>query len=132
MQELKRLRKELQILQQERIHATWHTEQEKAISEFILRTGNINSLYNLRSNKEYGRKNSIRKIIHTNPDFFTTFSPVLMVNPVIATSILPLKENMFDLVIFDEASQLRIEDTFTSFIRGRYKIISGDTCVQDK
>lgn len=126
MQQLKKLRKELQILQQERIDAIWHTEQQKAISQFNLRTGNINSLYNLRSNKEYGRRNSIRKIIHIDPDFFTTFSPVLMVNPVIATSILPLRENMFDLVIFDEASQLRIEDTFTSFIRGKYKIISGD------
>jgi very-short-patch-repair endonuclease len=37
-----------------------------------------------------------------------------------------LKENLFDLVIFDEASQLRIEDTYSALIRGRIRIISGD------
>ena len=50
-----------------------------------------------------------------------------MVNPSVCGSILPLKEGLFDLVIFDEASQLRLEDTFPSLIRGKVKIVSGDS-----
>jgi len=38
-----------------------------------------------------------------------------------------LQQHLFDFVIFDEASQLRLEDTYASMIRGRYKIVSGDT-----
>ena len=49
-----------------------------------------------------------------------------MLTPEVVCSILPLKKNLFDLVIFDEASQLRIEETYPSYLRGKYKVISGD------
>jgi superfamily I DNA and/or RNA helicase len=86
----------------------------------------IKYLYNQRKNKVFSSRNSLRKIIHKDFDFFTTLFPVIMVNPSAATSILPLQQNLFDLIILDEASQLRLEDTFSSLVRGRTKIISGD------
>lgn len=49
-----------------------------------------------------------------------------MVNPIVANDLLPLKRGLFDLVIFDEASQLRVEDIYTAMLRGKYKIIAGD------
>ena len=83
-------------------------------------------VYNLRKNKQYATKNSLRKIVQHDFDFFTTVFPVVMMNPSAATSILPLQEDLFDYIILDEASQLRLEDTYTSLLRGKRKIVSGD------
>lgn len=86
----------------------------------------IKQLYNYRKNKQFESRNSLRKIIFSDFDLFINTFPVVMVSPVVASSILPLKENLFDLVLMDEASQLRVEDTYSSLLRGRTKIISGD------
>jgi superfamily I DNA and/or RNA helicase/very-short-patch-repair endonuclease len=86
---------------------------------------NFNALYNLRKNNA-GPKNSLRKIIEKDFELFTSLFPIILTNPVAANAILPLEQGLFNIVIFDEASQLRISDTFTSLIRGQYKIIAGD------
>jgi len=72
------------------------------------------------------KKKSLRQIIKQDFELFTDIFPVLLVNPSVCSSLFDLKENLFDVVIFDEASQLRIEDTFCALIRGRIKVISGD------
>jgi superfamily I DNA and/or RNA helicase/transcription elongation GreA/GreB family factor len=117
---------ELKSEQQKVIRYIWRFEQIKSITMFKEIRGKISSLYNYRRNSEYQRKNSLRFIIHTDFNLFTDFFPVILVNPVVASSIIPLKEGIFELVIFDEASQLRLEDTYSSFVRGKYKVISGD------
>ena len=86
---------------------------------------NLKRVFNLKGSKG-SKRNSLKKIIHENFDLFTDFFPVLLLTPEVACTILPLQKNLFDLVIFDEASQLRIEDTYSSYIRGKHKIISGD------
>lgn len=104
-----------------------HTWQENIHQ--LLQTADITELkylYNQRKNKQFAARNSLRKIIQHDTDFFTSLFPVLMVNPSVCTSILPLQEDLFDFIILDEASQLRIEDTFSSLLRGKIKIISGD------
>jgi len=58
---------------------------------------------------------------------FTDFFPVMMVSPTVCSSILPLTEGLFDIVIFDEASQLRLEDTFPALLRGKIRLVSGDS-----
>ena len=88
--------------------------------------GSFKLLYNLRKNRAHNRTNSLRKIIDKDFGLFTSIFPVILTNPLAADAILPLQLGIFDVVIFDEASQLKIEDTFTSFIRGKYKIIAGD------
>ncbi|MCA9355043.1 DUF559 domain-containing protein [Candidatus Kaiserbacteria bacterium] len=87
---------------------------------------NFRILYNLRKNNTHSRTNSLRKIIHEDFEQFTSIFPVILTNPLAADSMLPLELGLFDVVIFDEASQLRTEDTFTSFVRGKYKVIAGD------
>jgi very-short-patch-repair endonuclease len=84
------------------------------------------SLFNKKGNKGE-RRNSLRKIIQSDFELFTDFFPVVMVNPGVCSSILPLQEGLFDIVIFDEASQLRLEDTFAALIRGKIRIVSGDS-----
>ena len=49
-----------------------------------------------------------------------------MTNPGSCASLFPMEKGYFDYVIFDESSQLKIEDTFTSLLRGKKAIVSGD------
>lgn len=108
----------------EKINFIWNETIQNTLNTKEL--SEIKYLYNQRKNKQFSSKNSLRKIIHQDFDFFTTLFPVLMVNPSVCTSILPLQENLFDFIILDEASQLRLEDTYSSLLRGKTKIISGD------
>jgi very-short-patch-repair endonuclease len=86
----------------------------------------FNLLYNLRKNRAFNKTLSLRQIIEKDLGMFTSTFPVILTSPMVADSILPLKQGMFEVVVFDEASQLRIEDTFTSFIRGQFKVVAGD------
>ena len=47
-------------------------------------------------------------------------------NPDVASRILPLKAGVFDLVIFDEASQMPVEHAAPSLFRAKRTVISGD------
>ena len=73
------------------------------------------------------KRNSLRKIVNENFQLFTDFFPVVMLSPTVCSSIVPLVEGLFDVVIFDEASQLRLEDTFPALLRGKIKVVSGDS-----
>lgn len=107
-----------------KIRADWEERVGEMLAERPL--SDIRYLYNQRKNKVYTSRNSLRKIIHTDFEFFSTLFPVIMLNPSVAASVLPLKAGIFDLVILDEASQLRLEDTYTSLLRGKVKVVSGD------
>ena len=126
IEELNQLTKRLKKMQVDKIISHWLGVQKTVLEKFRLKGGNINTLYNYRKNKQNKRKNSLRKIIHTDFQLFSSFFPVVLVSPTVASSILPMKEGLFEVVIFDEASQLRLEDTFSSYLRGSYRIISGD------
>ena len=104
-------------------------ERAEQIVESKIKIGrNLKSLYNKRGSKGV-RRNSLRKIFKNKDgfDFFKRCFPVVMMNPTTVSSVFPLREGLFDVVIFDEASQLRIEDTYPSFFRGKKKVISGDS-----
>lgn len=86
----------------------------------------FNILYNLNRNSKFAKSNSLRQIINKDFELFSAIFPVILINPIAADAVLPMQRGMFDVVIFDEASQLRIEDTFSSLVRGQFKIIAGD------
>jgi hypothetical protein len=52
--------------------------------------------------------------------------PVWLVNPDVASRLLPLKKAMFDTVIYDEASQMPVEYALPTLFRSRAMIVSGD------
>ena len=106
----------------------WRGEQSRQVQLFHHEQAplKLHSLYNKRGNKGE-RRNPLRKIIGVAPELFQSFFPVLLVSPSVCSSILPLHPGLFDVVLFDEASQLRVEDTFCALTRGKYKIISGDS-----
>lgn len=61
------------------------------------------------------------------------FEPILKVTPCVLASpdsvarYIPVKPNMFDIVIFDEASQIRVSDSLGAMGRARSVIVVGDS-----
>jgi very-short-patch-repair endonuclease len=86
----------------------------------------LKKLYNLKGSPGSTR-NSLRKIINFDPISFTDLHPLILANPTTCSTLFPLQAGFFDLVIFDEASQLRIEETFSSAYRGKVIVVSGDS-----
>ena len=52
--------------------------------------------------------------------------PVWLMSPLSVADILPLEEGLFDVVIFDEASQIPLEDAIPTLYRSQQMIVVGD------
>lgn len=52
--------------------------------------------------------------------------PVWMMNPDVASRVLPLRPGLFDTVIYDEASQMPVEFALPTLFRGKVSVVSGD------
>lgn len=70
---------------------------------------------------------SLRKIIKSISNLFLSLKPCLMMSPTTVAQLLDPEVFHFDVVIFDEASQLTTEDCIGSIIRGERLIVAGDT-----
>jgi hypothetical protein len=57
----------------------------------------------------------------------TGLTPCLMMSPLSVAQLLPRTRGLFDLVVMDEASQIRPEDAFGALLRGKQAVIVGDT-----
>ncbi len=125
LQQFVRLKEEFNSAQLENVASQWKDRQLSSVRLFKSKGNAINSLFNKKGAKGM-RRNSLRTIIRSEFNLFTDFFPVVLLNPSVCSSIIPLEEGIFDLVIFDEASQLRLEDTYASLVRGKAKIVSGD------
>ena len=111
--------------QKYQIKKNWQETRRRALGS-MGKEDNIKMLYNLRKNAKYGKINTLREIIGTDVEFFKKIFPVIMTDPNTCSAVFPLQEGIFDLVIFDEASQLKLEEVLPSMMRGKYKIVSGD------
>ena len=91
-------------------------------------------LYNkAKNNKDYlyqiSKKQKfwpIRKTMEVYGDFILSLFPCWLLSPENVSSLLPLCKNMFDVVIFDEASQVFIESTIPTIYRGKNIVVAGD------
>lgn len=68
----------------------------------------------------------IRQLITEIPDVLTTLAPCLMMSPLSVAQYLPPDQALFDVVIFDEASQITVWDAVGALARGRQAIVAGD------
>jgi len=121
----RKLKREFDQAQLTSLIGRWREKQAASVRALRSSSISINSLFNKKGAKGM-RRNSLRYIIKNQFPLFTDFFPVILLNPSVCSSIIPLEEGIFDIVIFDEASQLRLEDTYASLIRGKAKIVSGD------
>ena len=69
---------------------------------------------------------SIREVIGSMPEAFGKLAPCLLMSPLSIAQYLPSDQALFDVVIFDEASQITTWDAVGAIARGRQTIIVGD------
>ncbi len=68
----------------------------------------------------------IRKMMEVYGEYVLALFPCWLLSPENVSSLLPLKKNLFDIVIFDEASQVFIENTIPTIYRGKTVVVAGD------
>ena len=68
----------------------------------------------------------IRKTMEVYGEFILSLFPCWLLSPENVSNLLPLTKNLFDIVIFDEASQVFIESTIPSIYRGKNIVVAGD------
>lgn len=71
-------------------------------------------------------KKTIREIIDTYYDIFNALYTVVFATPATVSELIPLKEGIFDFVIFDEASQQTIEKSIPVIFRAKKIVACGD------
>ncbi len=73
------------------------------------------------------RAQRLREFLEKGTDLgLMELRPVWLMNPDVASRVLPLRKGMFDIVIYDEASQMPVEYSLPSLYRGQVMIVSGD------
>lgn len=70
---------------------------------------------------------SIRKFMEVYGDFLFILFPCWLLSPEGVCTILPLVKNLFDIILFDEASQVFIENTLPVIYRGKNIVVAGDS-----
>ena len=78
---------------------------------------------NIRNN---GRGTSIRKLFDTIPTLLTRMTPCMLMSPISVAQYIDVNNIKFDLVIFDEASQMPTCEAVGAIARGRNVIVVGD------
>ena len=73
-----------------------------------------------------GRGLSLRSLFDQIPHVLTRLCPCLLMSPMSVAQYLPVDSDLFDIVVFDEASQLPTSQAVGVLARGKDAIIVGD------
>lgn len=84
---------------------------------------NKNFFYQISKDKNFW---AIRKLMEVYGDLMLTLFPCWLLSPESVSTIMPLQQGIFDLVLFDEASQVFIENTLPTIYRSRHIAVAGD------
>ena len=128
--ELHELKDSLNTIEREQlkyIREYWYSRQIDATRKFELNNENLSveNLYIKKSGTKH-KSLSLRKIVQYDKDLFTDFFPIILTSPDVASNLFKGMNGYFDIVMFDEASQLRIEDNIPALLKGKQIIIAGD------
>lgn len=109
------------------IEQFWNTAQQEAVKNFEKNNKDVTvaNLYNKRSSINHTRL-TLRQIAQKDTDLFTTFFPIILTTPDVCSNLFQNKNFYFDYVVFDEASQLKLEDNLPALLKGKNIIIAGD------
>lgn len=89
-----------------------------------------------RKNSEWGilrhemqkkkRHMPLRELINSIPSTITKLAPCLLMSPLSIAQYLSTETPMFDIVVFDEASQIPVWDAIGAIARGKQVVMVGD------
>ncbi|MBS3141535.1 DUF3320 domain-containing protein [Candidatus Woesearchaeota archaeon] len=80
-----------------------------------------------RENEKKRKLKPIRDLLGLIPDLAFALKPCFMMSPLTVSQYINPKNIKFDVVLFDEASQIMPEDAVPCLIRSKQAIIMGDT-----
>ena len=98
--------------------------KDEYIEHFNNDEDNKNYLYQIT--KQQGLM-PIRKMMDLYGNYLLKLFPCWLLSPESVSTIFPLEKNMFDIILFDEASQVFIENTLPTIYRGKYIVVAGDS-----
>lgn len=78
---------------------------------------------------EFTKKKRIKPVRRLMEEYATQFmraAPCWLVSPEAVSEVFPLQRDLFDLVVFDESSQLAVERSLPAIYRGKRVLIAGD------
>jgi very-short-patch-repair endonuclease len=81
----------------------------------------------LREFQKRSRHLPIRKLVQQAGNAIQAIKPVFMMSPMSISAFVPQGSLNFDLVVFDEASQVRPVDAFGAVLRGKQVVVVGDS-----
>lgn len=112
-------------------------QKRKEVPKFINRMWDNNAINNKMHNEKLWRemyrqctKKSqllpIREFVNRFSECIFELYPCWLLSPESVSEVLPLTEGLFDVIIFDEASQMFIEAAIPTVYRGKKIIVAGD------
>lgn len=119
--------KSFESTQKSYIESYWNNQQLLSAQKFEKANPEISvaNLFNKRKSTKFNRL-TLRQIANKDTDLFTTFFPILLTTPDACSNLFQGKNFYFDNVVFDEASQLKLEDNLPAMLKGKSIIIAGD------
>ncbi|MBO0907787.1 DUF4011 domain-containing protein [Arthrobacter sunyaminii] len=69
----------------------------------------------------------VRPLMENFGELITRITPCVLVSPDSVARFFPARSDLFDLVVFDEASQIRVADAVGAMGRGRSVVVVGDS-----
>lgn len=118
-QELEKKRLELTKDRLHYRHARWVMQQMSQHSD-------EENLVRGETNKKSARL-SLRKLLPETPNVLTSLRPCWMASPLSISQLIDAKKQYFDVVIFDEASQIIPADAIPALMRSKQVVVAGDT-----
>ncbi len=90
-----------------------------------VRTGEIGNLERELSLQR--RRVSVAQLIKSYGEIITQLAPCFLMSPEAVSRLLPAESQFFDMVIFDEASQIRVASAIPAMGRAKAAIVVGDS-----
>jgi hypothetical protein len=79
-----------------------------------------------RAIRSGGRGVSIRKLFDSIPNLLPRLAPCMLMSPISVAQYLSPSKELFDLIVFDEASQMPTSEAVGAIARGKNVVVVGD------
>ncbi|MEE0945819.1 MAG: DUF3320 domain-containing protein [Acutalibacteraceae bacterium] len=123
IEQFRRIDKELTELSKKEIYCRLASK----VPNFVAAASTSSELGILQKNiKSGGRGTSIRKLFEDIPNLLPRLCPCMLMSPISAAQYLDPRHEDFDIVVFDEASQLPTCKAVGVLARGKDAVIVGD------
>jgi DNA polymerase III delta prime subunit len=120
---------EFQELDKKRLELTrdrLHYRHARWVMQQMSQHGDEENLVRAETNKKSARL-SLRKLLPESPNVLTSLRPCWMASPLSISQLIDAKKQYFDVVIFDEASQIIPADSIPAIMRSKQIVVAGDT-----